>query len=212
MPALQVLDVAVRVLGDRLGPGRVLAVACIFGNTLSADGLPGKRFDYMLSNPPFGVEWKKIEKEVRKEAEDQGFNGRFGPGLPRVSDGSLLFLLHLVSKMQLVKHGGSRLGIVLNGSPLFTGGAGSGESPLRQDRCRLFETRLWGRTGLRDDRVQRRLSSTDGRENDGPETDVGERAGVGGWHQPTDTVAVVARRGYCRGRVQEEGESEAVAA
>ncbi len=104
----------------------------IFGNTLSADGLSGKRFDYMLSNPPFGVEWKKIEKEVRKEAEEQGFNGRFGPGLPRVSDGSLLFLLHLVSKMQPAKDGGSRFGIVLNGSPLFTGGAGSGESEIRR--------------------------------------------------------------------------------
>lgn len=104
----------------------------IFGNTLSADGLPGKHFDYMLSNPPFGVEWKKIEKEVRKEAELQGYNGRFGPGLPRVSDGSLLFLLHLVSKMRPVKDGGSRFGIVLNGSPLFTGGAGSGESEIRR--------------------------------------------------------------------------------
>ena len=104
----------------------------IFGNTLSADGLPGKHFDYMLSNPPFGVEWKKIEKEVRKEAEEHGFNGRFGPGLPRVSDGSLLFLLHLVSKMQPLKDGGSRFGIVLNGSPLFTGGAGSGESEIRR--------------------------------------------------------------------------------
>jgi type I restriction enzyme M protein len=104
----------------------------IFGNTLSADGLHGKRFDYMLSNPPFGVEWKKIEKEVRKEAEQQGFNGRFGPGLPRVSDGSFLFLLHLVSKMQQAKDGGSRFAIVLNGSPLFTGGAGSGESEIRR--------------------------------------------------------------------------------
>lgn len=104
----------------------------IFGNTLSADGMSGKRFDYMLSNPPFGVEWKKIDKEVRKEAEEQGFNGRFGPGLPRVSDGSLLFLLHLVSKMQPAKDGGSRFGIVLNGSPLFTGGAGSGESEIRR--------------------------------------------------------------------------------
>ena len=104
----------------------------IFGNTLSADGLPGKVFDYMLSNPPFGVEWKKIEKEIRKEAEQMGFNGRFGPGLPRVSDGSLLFLLHLVSKMRPVKDGGSRFGIVLNGSPLFTGGAGSGESEIRR--------------------------------------------------------------------------------
>ncbi len=104
----------------------------IFGNTLSNDGLPGQQFDYMLSNPPFGVEWKKIEKEVRKEAEQQGFSGRFGPGLPRVSDGSLLFLLHLVSKMRPVKDGGSRFAIVLNGSPLFTGGAGSGESEIRR--------------------------------------------------------------------------------
>ena len=103
-----------------------------FGNTLSNDGLPGKQFDYMLSNPPFGVEWKKIEREIRKEAEEQGYNGRFGPGLPRVSDGSLLFLLHLISKMRPVKDGGSRFGIVLNGSPLFTGGAGSGESEIRR--------------------------------------------------------------------------------
>jgi type I restriction enzyme M protein len=104
----------------------------VFGNTLSADGMHGKRFDYMLSNPPFGVEWKKIEKEVRKEHEQLGFAGRFGPGLPRVSDGSLLFLLHLVSKMRPASEGGSRFGIVLNGSPLFTGGAGSGESEIRR--------------------------------------------------------------------------------
>lgn len=104
----------------------------VFGNTLSNDGLPGKHFDYMLSNPPFGVEWKKIEKEIRKEAESQGFNGRFGPGLPRVSDGSLLFLMHLLSKMRPAVDGGSRFGIVLNGSPLFTGGAGSGESEIRR--------------------------------------------------------------------------------
>ncbi|MEI7774697.1 MAG: class I SAM-dependent DNA methyltransferase [Verrucomicrobiota bacterium] len=103
-----------------------------FGNTLSADGLSGKHFDYMLSNPPFGVEWKKIEKEIRKEAEQAGFSGRFGPGLPRVSDGSLLFLLHLISKMRPAVDGGSRFGIVLNGSPLFTGGAGSGESEIRR--------------------------------------------------------------------------------
>ena len=104
----------------------------IFGNTLSADGLLGKLFDYMLSNPPFGVEWKKIEAIIRKEFEQMGFNGRFGPGLPRVSDGSLLFLLHLISKMRLAVDGGSRFGIVLNGSPLFTGGAGSGESEIRR--------------------------------------------------------------------------------
>lgn len=102
------------------------------GNTLSEDGHPHRKFDYMLSNPPFGVEWKKVEKDVRKEHESQGFNGRFGPGLPRVSDGSMLFLLHLVSKMRPVAEGGSRFGIVLNGSPLFTGGAGSGESEIRR--------------------------------------------------------------------------------
>jgi type I restriction enzyme M protein len=104
----------------------------VFGNTLSADGLFGKLFDYMLSNPPFGVEWKKIESVIRKEFEQMGYNGRFGPGLPRVSDGSLLFLLHLVSKMRPAVDGGSRFGIVLNGSPLFTGGAGSGESEIRR--------------------------------------------------------------------------------
>ncbi|MBA4114653.1 MAG: restriction endonuclease subunit M [Verminephrobacter sp.] len=103
-----------------------------FGNTLSDDGHAHKRFDYMLSNPPFGVEWKKVEKEVRKEHEQQGYNGRFGPGLPRVSDGSMLFLLHLLSKMRPAHEGGSRFGIVLNGSPLFTGGAGSGESEIRR--------------------------------------------------------------------------------
>ncbi|QLA80393.1 SAM-dependent DNA methyltransferase [Acidovorax sp. JMULE5] len=103
-----------------------------FGNTLSDDGHGHKKFDYMLSNPPFGVEWKKVEKEVRKEHEQQGYNGRFGPGLPRVSDGSMLFLLHLLSKMRPASEGGSRFGIVLNGSPLFTGGAGSGESEIRR--------------------------------------------------------------------------------
>jgi type I restriction enzyme M protein len=102
------------------------------GNTLSEDGHPHTKFDYMLSNPPFGVEWKKVENPVRKEQEQQGFNGRFGPGLPRISDGSMLFLLHLVSKMRPAKDGGSRFGIVLNGSPLFTGGAGSGESEIRR--------------------------------------------------------------------------------
>ena len=103
-----------------------------YGNTLSDDGHPHRKFDYMLSNPPFGVEWKKVEKEVRKEHEQQGYTGRFGPGLPRVSDGSMLFLLHLISKMRPAADGGSRFGIVLNGSPLFTGGAGSGESEIRR--------------------------------------------------------------------------------
>ncbi len=104
----------------------------VAGNTLSDDGHGGRQFDYMLSNPPFGVEWKKVEKEVRKEHTEKGFDGRFGPGLPRVSDGSMLFLLHLISKMRPAVDGGSRIGIVLNGSPLFTGGAGSGESEIRR--------------------------------------------------------------------------------
>ncbi|TAM33534.1 MAG: SAM-dependent DNA methyltransferase [Rhodanobacter sp.] len=102
------------------------------GNTLSEDGQSGQKFDYMLSNPPFGVEWKKVEKVVRREHEEQGFDGRFGPGLPRVSDGSMLFLMHLIAKMRPAVDGGSRFGIVLNGSPLFTGGAGSGESEIRR--------------------------------------------------------------------------------
>ena len=104
----------------------------VFGNTLSDDGHAGEKFDYMLSNPPFGVEWKKVEKVIRAEHEQKGFSGRFGPGLPRVSDGSLLFLLHLISKMRPAVDGGSRFAIVLNGSPLFTGGAGSGESEIRR--------------------------------------------------------------------------------
>lgn len=102
------------------------------GNTLSDDQLANNRFDLMLSNPPFGVEWKKVQKQVTDEHKHQGYDGRFGPGLPRVSDGSLLFLLHLVSKMRDPREGGSRIGIILNGSPLFTGGAGSGESEIRR--------------------------------------------------------------------------------
>ena len=107
------------------------------GNTLSDDQLADNHFDFMLSNPPFGVEWKKVQKQITDEYEKEGFNGRFGPGLPRVSDGSLLFLLHLVSKMRDPRadgnnKGGSRIGIILNGSPLFTGGAGSGESEIRR--------------------------------------------------------------------------------
>lgn len=102
------------------------------GNTLSDDQLADNTFDFMLSNPPFGVEWKKVQKQVSDEHTLGGFDGRFGPGLPRVSDGSLLFLLHLVSKMRDPREGGSRIGIILNGSPLFTGGAGSGESEIRR--------------------------------------------------------------------------------
>ena len=102
------------------------------GNTLNNDQLPDEKFDFMLSNPPFGEDWKKVQKDVRNEHENLGFNGRFGPGLPRVSDGSLLFLLHMISKMKPVDQGGSRIAIVFNGSPLFTGDAGSGESEIRK--------------------------------------------------------------------------------
>ncbi|MFT6202164.1 MAG: type I restriction enzyme M protein, partial [Candidatus Endobugula sp.] len=118
------------------------------GNTLSNDQLYSDQFDYMLSNPPFGVDWKKIESTIKDENTLKGFDGRFGPGLPRVSDGSLLFLMHLISKLRRnegdVQGGtsvaggrtpgatGGRIGIILNGSPLFTGGAGSGESEIRR--------------------------------------------------------------------------------
>jgi type I restriction enzyme M protein len=106
------------------------------GNSFSADGHVGKKFDYMLSNPPFGVEWKKVQKEIEDEHETQGYAARFGPGLPRINDGSLLFLLHMISKMKPVDprtgQGGSRIAIVFNGSPLFTGDAGSGESEIRR--------------------------------------------------------------------------------
>jgi type I restriction enzyme M protein len=106
------------------------------GNTLSDDQLPAEKFDYMLSNPPFGVDWKKVQKKINDENNEKGFEGRFGAGLPRVSDGSLLFLMHLISKMRPLtpnsKESGSRIGIILNGSPLFTGGAGSGESEIRR--------------------------------------------------------------------------------
>lgn len=106
------------------------------GNSFSEDGHTNAKFDYMLSNPPFGVEWKKVQKEVEAEHETQGFAGRFGPGLPRINDGSMLFLLHMISKMKPVDsktgEGGSRIAIVFNGSPLFTGDAGSGESEIRR--------------------------------------------------------------------------------
>ncbi|SLN67591.1 N-6 DNA methylase [Pacificibacter marinus] len=109
------------------------------GNTLSQDQLGNDKFDYMLSNPPFGVDWKKIEKDIKDENAIKGFDGRFGPGLPRVSDGSLLFLMHLISKLRDTDEGGGRIGIILNGSPLFTGGAGSGESEIRRH---ILETDL----------------------------------------------------------------------
>jgi len=100
-----------------------------FGNTFTVDGLEQEKFDYMLSNPPFGVDWKKAEKTIKEEADKRGMSGRFGAGLPRINDGSLLFLQHMISKM---KGDGSRIAIVFNGSPLFTGSAGSGESEIRK--------------------------------------------------------------------------------
>lgn len=104
-------------------------IAC--GNSFTEDGHTGRTFDYLLANPPFGVEWKKVELEVRREHE-KGFKGRFGAGLPRINDGSFLFLQHMISKMKPPTEGGSRLAIVFNGSPLFTGAAGSGESEIRR--------------------------------------------------------------------------------
>lgn len=105
------------------------------GNTLSNDKFPTDKFDYLISNPPYGVDWKSYEKPIKAEHEQQGFDGRFGPGTPRTSDGQLLFLLHLLSKMKDVtpeNPQGSRLAIIMNGSPLFTGDAGSGESEIRK--------------------------------------------------------------------------------
>jgi len=100
-----------------------------YGNSFTQDGLPNEQFHYFLSNPPFGVDWKKVQSEIKEEHERLGYNGRFGAGLPRVSDGSLLFVQHMISKM---KPGESRIAVVLNSSPLFTGSAGSGESEIRR--------------------------------------------------------------------------------
>ncbi|MDP9477171.1 MAG: type I restriction-modification system subunit M [Actinomycetota bacterium] len=104
----------------------------VHGNSFSQDGHAGTTFDYLIANPPFGVEWKKVRDEVDGEHEKLGFAGRFGAGLPRINDGSFLFLQHMISKMKPVEEGGSRVAIVFNGSPLFTGAAGSGESEIRR--------------------------------------------------------------------------------
>jgi type I restriction enzyme M protein len=107
-----------------------------FGDSFTEDEFEGERFDYFLTNPPFGVDWKKQQKEIEREHDKRGFGGRFGAGLPRVNDGSLLFLQHMIDKFEPVRHAqhkhGSRLAIVFSGSPLFTGGAGSGESDIRK--------------------------------------------------------------------------------
>ena len=114
----------------------------ILGDSFSRDGYPRggnsgrpSTFDYMLANPPFGVEWKQQQRHIVRERDTLGFGGRFGAGLPRINDGSLLFLQHMLSKIQPLNEeggGGSRIAIVFNGSPLFTGDAGSGESSIRQ--------------------------------------------------------------------------------
>jgi type I restriction enzyme M protein len=103
-----------------------------YGNSFTNDGFPDRRFDYMLSNPPFGVSWKKVKDQIEKEHEEQGFAGRFGAGTPRVNDGAFLFLQHMISKMKSPEEGGSRIAIVFNGSPLFNGGPNSGESAIRR--------------------------------------------------------------------------------
>ena len=102
------------------------------GNSFTEDAFAGRTFDYLLANPPFGVAWKKVAGQVRKEHAARGFGGRFGAGLPRINDGSLLFLQHMIAKMNRPERGGSRLAIVLSGSPLCSGGAGSGESEIRR--------------------------------------------------------------------------------
>jgi type I restriction enzyme M protein len=107
-----------------------------FGDSFTEDQFSSETFDYFLTNPPFGVDWKKQQKEIQQEHDKRGFDGRFGAGLPRVNDGSLLFLQHMIDKFEPLrpaehKHG-SRLAIVFSGSPLFTGGAGSGESDIRK--------------------------------------------------------------------------------
>ena len=133
------------IKGDK--PDRI-----VFGDTLgdgkSSDGFPNERFHYMLANPPFGVEWKRQAEVVEKEHKSFGMKGRFGPGLPRINDGSLLFLLHMMSKMRAPDDEGSRIGIVFNGSPLFTGDAGSGESEIR--RWIIENDRLEAIVGLPD--------------------------------------------------------------
>ena len=103
-----------------------------FGNSFDNDQHPNRRFDYLLANPPFGVEWKMVANHVKSEHKTKGFVGRFGAGTPRINDGSFLFLQHMISKMKRPEDGGARLAIVFNGSPLFTGAAGSGESEIRR--------------------------------------------------------------------------------
>jgi type I restriction enzyme M protein len=136
--------------------GRDLSKNIKLGSTLSNDQFAGERFHYGLSNPPFGKKWEKDSTAVNAEHKDKGYNGRFGPGLPRINDGSMLFLLHLASKLELPERGGGRAAIVLSGSPLFNGGAGSGESEIRRwllesdlvEAIVALPTEIFFRTGI----------------------------------------------------------------
>lgn len=152
------------------------------GDTLTEDAFDDKKFDYGLSNPPFGVDWKDQRSYVDDEHAKLGFSGRFGPGTPAVSDGAMLFLLHLVSKMRRREDGGSRMAIVLNGSPLFSGGAGGGESNIRKwlldnDLVEAIiglpkdmfyntgiSTYIWVLTNRKDENRKGRVQLIDGRE------------------------------------------------
>jgi type I restriction enzyme M protein len=137
-------------------PLRDLSQNIKLGSTLSDDQFPGERFNYCLSNPPFGKKWELDQKAVEQEHSEKGMAGRFGPGLPRINDGSMLFLMHLASKLELPKNGGGRAAIVLSGSPLFNGGAGSGESEIRRwlleqdlvDAIVALPTEIFFRTGI----------------------------------------------------------------
>ncbi|NEX20923.1 SAM-dependent DNA methyltransferase [Thiorhodococcus mannitoliphagus] len=137
-------------------PGRDLSKNIKLGSTLSNDRFAGERFHYCLANPPFGKKWEKDQKAVTREHTEKGYDGRFGPGLPRINDGSMLFLLHLASKMERPEHGGGRVAIVLSGSPLFNCGAGSGESEIRRwllerdlvEAIIALPTEIFFRTGI----------------------------------------------------------------
>lgn len=137
-------------------PGRDLSKNIKLGSTFSKDQYAGERFHYGLSNPPFGKKWEKDSDAVTREHDEKGYSGRFGPKLPRVSDGSMLFLLHLVSKLELPEKGGGRAAIVLSGSPLFNGGAGQGETEIRRylltndyvEAIIALPTEIFFRTGI----------------------------------------------------------------
>lgn len=137
-------------------PGRDLSKNIKLGSTLSNDQLASELFHYCLANPPFGKKWEKDQKAVEAEHKEKGYAGRFGPGLPRINDGSMLFLLHLASKLETPKNGGGRAAIVLSGSPLFNGGAGSGESEIRRwllekdmvEAIIALPTEIFFRTGI----------------------------------------------------------------